>query len=242
MDNQTQRASVPPAQLYWVRHGENRANLMRELSHRKVDYPLSPKGLLQAQQTARWFANRPLAAVYSSPLARAVQTAWPIASARGLAVTVIEELRELNVGYLEDDPASQASWDQYMHVVGQWTAGHRDVRFPGGESYRELWRRASSALARITRDCAGRSAVAVGHGGMLMAIVNDLCPALDRTFLNGRECRNASITQFTCRITSDQPTADLLSWANTDHLSGDAVPKPSLTALMAPDAAAQSVR
>ena len=38
--------------LYLIRHGENLANLTKEFSYLKVDYPLTPKGRLQAEQTA----------------------------------------------------------------------------------------------------------------------------------------------------------------------------------------------
>lgn len=37
--------------IYLVRHGENKANLTKEFSYKKVDYPLTPKGVIQAQQT-----------------------------------------------------------------------------------------------------------------------------------------------------------------------------------------------
>ncbi len=37
--------------LFLVRHGENPANLTKEFSYRKVDYPLTKKGQLQARQT-----------------------------------------------------------------------------------------------------------------------------------------------------------------------------------------------
>jgi broad specificity phosphatase PhoE len=44
--------------LYLVRHGENLANITKEFSYRAVDYPLTPKGILQAEQTAEYFAAK----------------------------------------------------------------------------------------------------------------------------------------------------------------------------------------
>ncbi len=43
--------------IYLVRHGENVANLTKEFSHRKVDHSLTPKGRLQAKQTAAYFKD-----------------------------------------------------------------------------------------------------------------------------------------------------------------------------------------
>jgi broad specificity phosphatase PhoE len=54
--------------LYWVRHGESIVNLTKEFSHRLVDKPLTPKGTLQAQQTADYFIDKKIDAIYCSPL------------------------------------------------------------------------------------------------------------------------------------------------------------------------------
>src|SRR5689334_15064805 len=87
--------------LYLVRHGENWANITREFSHKKVDYSLTPKGILQAQQTAELFKSKQIDEIYASPLKRARETAEIIAQALGLDVVVVEHFREVNVGALE---------------------------------------------------------------------------------------------------------------------------------------------
>jgi len=58
--------------LYLVRHGENLANLTKEFSYRQVDYSLTPKRVLQAQQTAACFTDKNIHEIYASPLKRAV--------------------------------------------------------------------------------------------------------------------------------------------------------------------------
>ncbi|MCB0162068.1 MAG: histidine phosphatase family protein, partial [Caldilineaceae bacterium] len=82
--------------FYLVRHGENPANLTKEFSYRDVDYSLTPKGVLQAQQTAAYFRNVPVDAVVASPLKRTRETAAIIADALGLPVEVMEDFREVN--------------------------------------------------------------------------------------------------------------------------------------------------
>ncbi len=88
--------------VYLLRHGENTANLTKEFSCRKIDYSLTPRGILQAQQTAAFFQSQAIDAIYASPLKRAAETAAIIADALALPVTTIEELREIDVGPLED--------------------------------------------------------------------------------------------------------------------------------------------
>ena len=75
--------------LYLVRHGENPANLTKEFSYRRVDYGLTPKGVLQARQTAEFFKGKAVHAVYSSPLKRAAETAGIIAAELELRVEII---------------------------------------------------------------------------------------------------------------------------------------------------------
>ena len=135
--------------LYLVRHGENLANITKEFSCRKVDYPLTEKGRLQSELTARYFSAVPLDAVISSPLLRARQTAEPIARAHGLSVTVVEDFREVNVGTLEDSPPDEAAWNIYHAVSRDWAAGVRDTAFPGGENWHSLHARMRRGLESV---------------------------------------------------------------------------------------------
>ncbi|MGH2510245.1 MAG: histidine phosphatase family protein, partial [Ktedonobacteraceae bacterium] len=90
--------------IHLVRHGENPANITHEFSYKLIDYPLTPKGVLQATQTAEFLKGTPIDAIYSSPLKRAHETAHIIAAPHQLPVTVIEGFREVNVGELELRP------------------------------------------------------------------------------------------------------------------------------------------
>ena len=68
--------------LFLVRHAEALANPdLRYLGSR--DDPLTARGQWQARQLAQAFAPLALAAVYSSPLTRAVATAQPMTAAAG---------------------------------------------------------------------------------------------------------------------------------------------------------------
>src|SRR5687768_8889360 len=101
---------APVPRIYFVRHGENRANVERRMSWRVIDYPLTEPGPRQAAAVAEWFRARPIEAVYASPLLRARETADRIAEVVGAEVVEAEPLRELNVGELDGlgDPDSWA--------------------------------------------------------------------------------------------------------------------------------------
>ena len=96
--------------LFLVRHGENPANITKEISCRHVDYPLTSKGRLQSSQTAAYFRDKKIDEIYASSLIRARQTAEIIAGPLGLDVALMENFRELDVGELETNEDLEESW------------------------------------------------------------------------------------------------------------------------------------
>jgi broad specificity phosphatase PhoE len=205
-----------------LRHGENRANLTKEFSYKKIDYPLTEKGVLQAQQTAEALRGRGIGAIYTSPLKRAQQTAQIVGEAVGLTPTVDEAFREFNVGRLEDSPASKESWDQYHQVIHAWVAGRAEVAFPGGENNCQLWARYENGLRKVILAHPGQTLLIVGHAGIFTATLPQLCPGVSILDLLKTENHNASLTEINVELKDDQLIGQLRSWANTDHLSGEA--------------------
>ena len=83
--------------IYMVRHGETPWNVEGRYQG-QLDPPLTAKGRRQAQATAQKLAPLGLAAIYSSDLARAAQTADALAQKTGLAVQLDPRLREIHQG------------------------------------------------------------------------------------------------------------------------------------------------
>lgn len=208
--------------IYLVRHGENRANITKEFSYKLVDYSLTPKGALQAEQTAEFFKTLPLDAVYSSPLKRAYETAESIARSQGLPVTVLEEFRELNVGDLELRPPTEANWREHDQVIGEWMKGNLEARFPGGENFLEIIERARRGLLEVTRGRNGQRIVVAAHGGILTAIVRNLCVEAEGQ-RSGASMANCAVTELEL-VSSEHDLlgGTLRCWASAAHLSGEA--------------------
>ena len=209
--------------LYLVRHGENRANITKEFSHTKVDYPLTEKGVLQARQTAEYFQDRHVDEVYSSPLKRALQTAEMIAATKGLPVTVIESLREVNSGSLEDTPPTEENWRIYLDTVQGWNEGRPEVALPGGENYYMLVDRIKRAIGEIVGDRDGRQIVVAGHGGIFTAAIGLLCKNVEADELRSAHYHNCAISEIEVERTPDgRLEGMLIGWAYCEHLSGSA--------------------
>ncbi len=208
--------------IFLVRHGENPANLTKEFSHKRVDYELNQKGVLQAMQTAEHFSRYEIDGIYASPLKRAAQTAERISRAIGKPVWIAEELREINVGYLENELPTKANWDTYFEVLNGWFAGDVGKRFRDGESYTELVGRFSRFLTEVTARHDNRKVIAVGHGGIFALAVAELCKVADKKAFSTIQNHNCSIGVLDTDLDEGKLNAKLIDWANYSHLSGEA--------------------
>lgn len=155
-------------QVLLVRHGETTWNLEGRYQGRK-DPPLSQRGLLQARALAQHLHAEPIAAVCSSPLARAAETARVCADALGLEVTLDSRLLEISHGTWEGKLQSEVAQGQ-GELLALWRDHPERVRFPGGESladvrdrvtgfWVELGQKQSSMVLIVTHDVIVRLAV-----------------------------------------------------------------------------------
>ena len=209
--------------LFLVRHGENPANLSKEFSHRRVDYPLNDKGRQQARQTAEFLrARQPIGAIFSSPLLRAAETAALIGAPFGLEPVIIEEFREINVGELEGQPPTRELWDQHDNVLRAWISGQRETRFPDGEDHHGLCERMLSGLRQVIQANPHSPSVIVGHGGIFTATLMTFCQDLDFPSVLRAPNHNCSISEVSLELDGDRPVGRLVRWAEYGHLSGEA--------------------
>lgn len=210
-------------QLFLVRHGESLSNLTKEFSFREIDYSLTPKGVLQSEQTAEHFAIYRINAIYTSPLKRAQETAQVLGARLSLANHVVEAFREVNVGNLEGAPPDAESWALYDRVVKEWYSGNTGETMPGGESLDQLAERFMVGITEILGEAAGGTVVVVGHGGMFTFALPALCPSLEPAWREAvKECPNCSITEVSVKIVGGRPVGELVEWASADHLYSEA--------------------
>jgi broad specificity phosphatase PhoE len=154
--------------ISFVRHGETALNRDGRLQGR-VDSELSPRGLEQVARLATRLSEWEIAAVYSSPLARARQTAMAIAAVSGCEVEIDERLIELDYGEWDGLPLSEIRPKR----GASWFA---DPNFapPGGESLVAVTQRVEAfCVDRLTGDGAATDGrvVAVSHVSPIKAAV-----------------------------------------------------------------------
>jgi broad specificity phosphatase PhoE len=137
-----------------------------------TDVPLSPAGLLQVAALARALGAEAIEAVYASDLARARESAAPLAVARGVDVAALASLREAAMGRWEGLTFAEIQARE-PELSARWLADPVDVAFPGGESLRDLRARIAPALRELVARHAGRRIAVVAHGGTNRVILGE---------------------------------------------------------------------
>ena len=162
------RKPLPPTVVLLVRHGVT-PTTGKILPGRASGLQLSDEGRLQAEAAAKRIAPlQRVAAIYSSPLERARETAMPIARAKKMPIRIDRGLLECDFGEWTGEKLKRLSKLPEWDVVQRHPSA---FRFPGGESFTELQARITGALARLVAQHPGRVIVAVSHADPIKAAV-----------------------------------------------------------------------
>ncbi|HEU4714614.1 MAG TPA: histidine phosphatase family protein [Pyrinomonadaceae bacterium] len=188
-----------PTYVLLIRHGQSEGNAERRFGGHTAT-PLSPRGRKQSVATAEALKNDSLSAIYSSDLARAVETATPLANLTRLPVNATDAFRERSVGVMEGltfEDAAQKHPDEYAALL------RRDFEhvLNGGESYRQLLDRARFKLDEIIAKHRGGRIAVFSHTGTICILSLHLMGALDAPQLKPVwiSTSNCGITRFELR-------------------------------------------
>ena len=150
-----------PTRLLLLRHGQTELSAQRRYSGRG-NPALTDVGRRQADAAAQYLAQRGgIAAVVTSPLQRAYDTAAAAAKALGLDVTVDDDLIETDFGAWEGLTFSEAA-ERDPELHRRWL---RDTSLapPDGESFESVVHRAKRARNRIIAEHGGATVLVVSH-------------------------------------------------------------------------------
>jgi broad specificity phosphatase PhoE len=175
-------------ELILVRHGEtlwNREGRVQGTS----DIELSDAGRDQARRLALALKDRPLEAIYASPLKRALETASLINEYHGLAIETDRGLMEMDQGDFEGQTFKELMAKEKAFLK-HWISDPASVTMPRGESFRDVQARSWPVMERIA--ARGQNVLVVSHNFTIAAI---LC-----------RIRNISLSEFrsTCVDTASK--------------------------------------
>jgi broad specificity phosphatase PhoE len=201
-----------------IRHGHTAWNAAQGQDPRFrgiIDLPLADSGVEQARTTAQRLAGIPLAAVYTSPLQRAVHTAQIIAQPHGLVAHPLAGLSSMNYG----DWAGQSTAHVARHwpdLYRQWCHDPFTIQIPGGELLSDLRGRAMAVLNEtLARHTDGETIALVTHQVVTKTLTCALVSLPDAAFWR--------VSQDLCNLTRfDYEPADrtftILGLNDTCHL------------------------
>ncbi len=193
------------ARVFVARHGE--ADYESELLSDAGGW-LTTLGRDQARVLAESIEGERIARVWTSDMARAVQTGEIVAARLGVDVVVRTGLREFGVG---DAAGTTGDPDPFAATFAAWLDGDLGARIPGGESGAEVVARYAAVLEEVADAHRGESVLVVSHGGVMTMVLSEL--ARNLTLSHSRETPMPN-----CGVVALEADADgwvARSWAGT---------------------------
>lgn len=160
--------------LILVRHGETDWNIGERVQGLS-DVELNARGRQQAECIALALRPMSIVAVYSSPLKRALDTGWLVASSCGTGCEVDRDLIELDEGELDGLTYAEMR-SRYADFMVEWRRDAASARLPGGECLQELQDRVWACVARIVASHPSGDVVIVSH---FFALLATICKAMN---------------------------------------------------------------
>ena len=174
-----------PLKLYFVRHGESEANLIREISNRDLKHGLTATGRQQAADLADYLKDQDAIQIYTSPILRARQTAEILAGTLGIPCEITDALREFDCGVAEGRRDAEA-WKLHAGVMDAWLQrGKWDARIEQGESFNDMRRRFIPFIETLVQTYASHpgTIILVGHGAVYYCMLPQVLVNIDYRFI-----------------------------------------------------------
>ena len=200
-----------------IRHGETPWNVDGRIQGH-TDIPLNATGQAQAMHAAQALAEEPLAAIYSSDLQRAWQTAQALAHTTGAAVHAAPGLRERCFGAFEGRSFAQVE-QSHPEDAYRWRKRDPQFVFPGGgESLEQLRERIAATVQQLAQQHVGAQIALVAHGGV-MDMLYRLATGQDLQAPRTWALTNTAIN----RLLWTPQGLTLVGWGDVQHLEGGAL-------------------
>ncbi|HET6413930.1 MAG TPA: histidine phosphatase family protein [Anaeromyxobacter sp.] len=158
--------------IYFVRHGATQLTAENRFSGAE-GVELSDEGRGQVARLAARLADEDIAALHSSSMSRAVETAQILARPLRLVPVQDDALREISHGRWEGLTRQQVE-EQFPAEYAAWEADPFTFAPVGGESGLSVLARALPAVRRIVSENAGKTTVVVSHKATLRLLLSSL--------------------------------------------------------------------
>jgi len=197
-----------------IRHGETAWNVDGRIQG-QLDVPLNEMGRWQVHRLALAVADEDIAAVYSSDLLRALETAQAVSRGCGEPIVTDVGLRERGFGEFEGLTWAEIN-ERWPGMAERWRKRDPTFGAPGGETLNEFFARSIATATRLAGLHPGRTIALVSHGGVMDCLYRAATHvALDAP--RSWQLGNAAIN----RLLYTPQGFTLVGWSDTHHLDDD---------------------
>jgi broad specificity phosphatase PhoE len=187
----------------------------------RYDACLSERGREQIRALREQLLDeRPLTAVYSSPLRRALNSARAAPPEIAHTVRTLNSLREIDCGILEGMPLSRVEKEYPATWRQNNSQNDEDFSWPGGESYRRFRRRVLRVLNCLARTHLNERVLVFTHAGVINQAIGSINGQTPARWENYRP-PNASITE----LLWSREGPRLVRFGDCRHLSASSHPR-----------------
>lgn len=153
--------------FFLVRHAVTE-HTGKKLSGWMEGISLTEQGREQAEQVADSLADAGFDAIYSSPIARTLETANAIAKRHEVSVQTRRDLGEVEYGGWTNRQLKSLMRTKLWTTVQRWPSA---ARFPNGETLREVQVRALGEIEKIAADHPKGKVCCVSHGDVIKLVL-----------------------------------------------------------------------
>ncbi|WP_379138832.1 histidine phosphatase family protein [Paenibacillus sp. sgz500958] len=143
--------------VYFVRHAQSDISIKEDAIR-----PLTLQGMSDSKKITKFFEDKNIDVICSSPYKRTIDTVKDFADSIGQEIVLIEDFRERKAGsWVEDFKAySKQQWEDL------------EYKLDGGESLKEVQERNVKALRNVVQQNEGKRIVIGTHGTAMSTIIN----------------------------------------------------------------------
>ena len=198
--------------IFLVRHGATMLTAEDRFAG-ATNVQLSSEGRAQAHRLGLRLKDKPLDAVYASPMDRTMETARIVSEPHGLPIVTRDGLREINHGHWEELTRREVE-AQYPDEAKLWDRDPYTFAPKGGESGLAVTARALPALIEIVRAHPGGKVLVVSHKATIRLLLSSLLGFDPRRFRD-------NLDQSPCALNiidfKDEGNARLSLFNDTSH-------------------------
>jgi probable phosphoglycerate mutase len=202
----------PVTRVFMVRHGATVLSAEDRFAG-ATDVALSDQGREQTRKLAARLSHEKIAAVYTSPLGRTIETAQILAAPLNLEVQTRDGLREINHGRWEGLTRREVE-EKFPDEAMEWERDPYTFAPVGGESGLAVTARALPALIDIVRERSGENVLVVSHKATIRLLLSSLLGFDPRRYRDNLDQKPAALNVVDFR---DPTRARLTLFNDTSH-------------------------